>query len=106
MNHQEPEMLWFFSDDSNFDQDQKFNRMNDIGLRRDLKVVSKVRHSKFSAVVMVLEVVSNERNVIPSHFFSPVAEYKESIGEDCEILNREHEQRTLCRFRSEKASQD
>jgi len=61
-------MLWFYSDEKNFDQDQKVNRRNDR-LCADPSEVPHVMHTKLPATVMVLEVVSNERHVMPSHFF-------------------------------------
>ena len=55
-----PDMLWFYSDENNFDQDQKINRRNDSCLCGD---PSDVPH------VMVLGVVGNEEHFMPSHFF-------------------------------------
>lgn len=62
-------MLWFFSDEKNFDQDQKVNRRNDRWLCNDPSEVPTVMHTKFPATVMVLGVVSNEGHVMPPHFF-------------------------------------
>jgi len=63
-------MLWFYSDEKNFDQDQKVNRRNDRWLCADPSEVPHVMHTKFPATVMVLGVMSNEGHVIPPHFFS------------------------------------
>lgn len=65
-----PNMLWFFSDEKNFDQDQKINRRNDRWLCSEPTEVPRVMHTKFPATVMVLGVVSNEGHVMPPHFFS------------------------------------
>ena len=62
-------MLWFYSDEKNFDQDQKINRQNDRWLCADSSDVPHVMYPKFPATVMVLGVVSNEGHVMPSHFF-------------------------------------
>ena len=66
---EEPKMLWFFSDEKNFDQDQKVNRRNDRWLCQDPEDVPHVMHTKFPATVMVLSVVSNQGDVMPPHFF-------------------------------------
>lgn len=62
-------MLWFFSDEKNFDLDEKFNRRNDRWLCSDPKEVPTVMHTKFPSTVMVLGVISNEDRVMPPHFF-------------------------------------
>ena len=64
-----PNMLWFFSDEKNFDQDQKINRRNDRWLCSNPTEVPRVMHTKFPATVMVLGVVSNEGHIMPPHFF-------------------------------------
>lgn len=66
---EEPNMLWFFSDEKNFDQDQKVNRRNDRWLCSNPTEVPTVMHTKFPSSVMVLGVVSNEGHVMPPHFF-------------------------------------
>lgn len=66
---EEPGLLWFFSDEKNFDQDQKVNRRNDRWLCADPSGVPRVMHTKFPATVMVLGVVSSEGHVMPPHFF-------------------------------------
>ena len=67
---EEQEILWFFSDEKNFDQDQKVNRRNDRWLCADPSEVPTVMHTKFPATVMVFGVVSNEEHIMPPHFFS------------------------------------
>ena len=62
------DMLWFYSDEKNFDQDQKVNRRNDRWLCVDPSEVPHVMHTKFPATVMVLGVVSNEGHVHPTSF--------------------------------------
>lgn len=66
---EEPGMLWFFSDEKNFVQDQKVNRRNDRWLCQTSEEVPTVMHTKFPAAVMVLGVVSSEGDVMPPHFF-------------------------------------
>ena len=68
-NPAEKDVIWFFSDEKNFDQDQKVNRRNDRWLCSDPSEVPRVMHTKFPATVMVLGVVSNEGHVMPPHFF-------------------------------------
>ena len=65
-----PDILWIYSDEKYFDQDQKINRRNDRWLCGDPSDVPHVMHTKFPATVMVLGVVSNEGHVIPLHFFA------------------------------------
>ena len=62
-------MLWFYSDEKNFNQDQKINRQSDRWLCANPSDVPYVMHTKFSATVVVLGVVSNEGHVMPPHFF-------------------------------------
>lgn len=66
---EEPQLLWFFSDEKNFDQDQKVNRRNDRWLCQDPADVPHVMHTKFPATVMVLSIVSNKGDVMPPYFF-------------------------------------
>ena len=68
-NPHEQGMFWFFSDEKNFDQDQKNNRRNDRWLCADPSEVPRVMHTKFPATVMVLGVVSSEGHVMPPYFF-------------------------------------
>lgn len=75
LKHQEPGMLFFFSDSKNFDQSQNVNQM-----------------------LMVLEVVSDEVDVMPPHFFPQgfrvnVTDYKVVLKVVCEALDRGCEQR-------------
>ena len=51
LKHQETGTLWFFSDEKNFDQDQKVNPRNDRWLCRDPSEVPAVMHTKFPAAV-------------------------------------------------------
>lgn len=62
-------LLRFFSDEKNFDQDQKVNRRNDRWLCKYPDDVPRVMHTKFPATVMVLGVISSEGDVMPPHFF-------------------------------------
>ena len=55
------DMLWFYFDENNFDQDQKINRRNPSD-------VPHVTHTKSPEIVMVLGVVSNEGHVMPPYF--------------------------------------
>ena len=64
-----PDMLWFYSDEKNFNQDQKINRQSDRWLCANPSDVPYVMHTKFSATVVVLGVVSNEGHVMLPHFF-------------------------------------
>ena len=59
----------FFSDEKNFDQDQKVYRRSDRWLWKDPDDVPSVMHTKFPATVMVLRVVSSEEDVMLPHFF-------------------------------------
>ena len=59
-----PDMLWFYSDEKNFDQDKKINRRNE-----DPSDFPHVMYTKFPATAMVLGVASNEGHVMPTHFF-------------------------------------
>ena len=62
-------LLKFFSDEKNFEQDQKVNRRNDRWLCQDPHDVPRVMHTKFPATVMVLGVISSEGDVMPPYFF-------------------------------------
>ena len=63
------DMLWFYFDEKNFDQDQKINQRNDKWLCGDPSDVPRVMHTKCTVTVMVLGVVSNERRFVPTSFF-------------------------------------
>ena len=65
----EQNMLWFFSDEKNFCQDQAHNSQNNRWLATCTKDVPKVMKTKFPATVMVFGVVSNEGHVMPPHIF-------------------------------------
>ncbi|UYV83285.1 hypothetical protein LAZ67_23000403 [Cordylochernes scorpioides] len=62
-------MLRFFSDEKNFDVDQKVNPRNDRWICKDPSEIPVVMHTKFPASVMVLGVISSEGDVMPPHFF-------------------------------------
>lgn len=63
----EPGMIWFFSDEKNFCQDQLVNRQNDRWIAANAHEVKRVMKTKFPATVMVLGVVSSEGDVMPPH---------------------------------------
>ena len=78
----EPRMLWFFSDEKNFCQDQVHNSQNHRWLaktpfpkkkgqkKRVARTdIPRVMKTKFPATVMILGVVSSEGDVMPPHFF-------------------------------------
>ena len=67
---EDPGMIWFFSEEKNFVQDQKVNRKNNRWLCKGPDEVRTTMHTKFPASVMVLGVVSNEGDVMPPHFFT------------------------------------
>ncbi|UYV75224.1 hypothetical protein LAZ67_12002973 [Cordylochernes scorpioides] len=62
-------MLRFFSDEKNFDVDQKVNPRNYRWICKDPSEIPVVMHTKFPASVMVLGVISSEGDVMPPHFF-------------------------------------
>jgi hypothetical protein len=78
----EPGMLWFFSDEKNFCQDQIHNSQNHRWIAKSPHPMKKnakrklartdiprVHKTKFPATVMILGVVSSEGDVMPPHFF-------------------------------------
>ncbi|UYV75111.1 hypothetical protein LAZ67_12002507 [Cordylochernes scorpioides] len=69
LKHDSFGMLRFFSDEKNFDVDQKVNPRNDRWICKDPSEIPVVMHTKFSASVMVLGVISSEGDVMPPHFF-------------------------------------
>ncbi|UYV73848.1 hypothetical protein LAZ67_11001126 [Cordylochernes scorpioides] len=69
LKHDSFGMLRFFSDEKNFDVDQKVNPRNDRWICKDPSEIPVVMHTKFPASVMVLGVISSEGDVIPPHFF-------------------------------------
>lgn len=68
INSAKEDVIWFFSDEKNFDQDQKVNKKNDRWLCNNSSEVP-ATHTKFPATVMVLGILSNEGHVMPPHFF-------------------------------------
>ncbi|UYV73144.1 PTPRD [Cordylochernes scorpioides] len=69
LKHDSFGMLRFFSDEKNFDVDQKVNPRNDLWICKDPSEIPVVMHMKFPASVMVLGVISSEGDVMPPHFF-------------------------------------
>ncbi|UYV83395.1 hypothetical protein LAZ67_23000870 [Cordylochernes scorpioides] len=69
LKHDSFGMLRFFSDENNFDVDQKVNPRNDRWICKDPSEIPVVMHTKFPASVMVLGVISSEGDVMPPHFF-------------------------------------
>lgn len=67
-NPLKPKMLWFFSDEKNFCQDQAHNTQNNRWLAVSPEDVPRVMKTKFPVHLMVLSVVSNEGDVMPPHF--------------------------------------
>ena len=65
----EKNMLWFFSDEKNFCQDQRFNRQNQRWIAACPGDVIRVMKTKFPQTVMVFEVISSEGDVMPPHIF-------------------------------------
>ena len=63
-------ILIFFSDEKNFDQDQKINRKKNRWLCEDPSEVPVIMKTKFPATVMVMGVVSNQGDVMPPHIFA------------------------------------
>ncbi|QQP52144.1 Transposable element tcb2 transposase [Caligus rogercresseyi] len=63
------DMLIFYSDEKNFNQDQKVNKKNNRWLCSDPSEVPIVMATKFPATVMVLGVISNKGDVMPPHVF-------------------------------------
>jgi hypothetical protein len=62
-------MLWFFSDEKNFCQDQVHNRQNHRWVAMCPKDIPRVMKTKLPATVMVFGVVSSEGDVMPPHIF-------------------------------------
>ncbi|UYV65511.1 hypothetical protein LAZ67_3004553, partial [Cordylochernes scorpioides] len=69
LKHDSFGMRRFFSDEKNFDVDQKVNPRNDRWICKDPSEITVVMHTKFPASVMVLGVISSEGDVMPPHFF-------------------------------------
>ena len=64
-----PNMLLFFSDEKNFCQDQVHSRQNYRWIATNNRDVPRVMKTKFPATVIVFDVVSNERHIMPPHIF-------------------------------------
>ena len=62
-------MLWFFSDEKNFYQDQVHNSQNHRWIATNNRDVPRVMKTKFPATVMVFGVVSSEDHILPPHIF-------------------------------------
>ena len=65
----QPGMLWFFSDEKNFTQDQVHNRQNNRWIAVNNQDVPKVMKTKFAKTVMVFGVISSEGDIMPPHIF-------------------------------------
>ena len=61
-----PNMLWFFSDEKNFCQDQVHNSQNHRWIATNNRGVPRVMKTKFPATVMLFGVVSSEGHIISS----------------------------------------
>jgi len=61
--------LIFFSDEKNFQQDQKVNWKNDRLLCANADEVPIVMETKYPATIMVLGVVSNKSDITTPYFF-------------------------------------
>ena len=62
-------MLWFFSDEKNFCQDQVHNSQNDRWIATNNRDVPRVMKTKFLGMVMVFGVVKSEGHIMPPHIF-------------------------------------
>ena len=65
----ESNMLWFFSDEKNFCQDQAHNRRNHRWIAMCPNDVPRVMKTKFPNTVMVFSVISSDGDVMPPHIF-------------------------------------
>ena len=65
----EPQTIWFFSDEKNFCQDQKYNMLNNRWLAHSPKDTPHVMQTKFSQTAMDFGCVSWEGDVMLPHFF-------------------------------------
>ena len=65
----ESNMLWFFSDEKNFCQDQAHNRQNHRWIAMCLKDVPRVMKTKFPNTVMVFSVISSDGDMMLLHIF-------------------------------------
>ena len=64
-----PNLLWFFSDEKNFCQDQVHNSQNHCWIAMNNRDMPRVMKTKFPATVMVFGVVSSEGHIMPPHIF-------------------------------------
>jgi len=62
--------LIFFSDEKNFQQYQKVNWKNNRSLCANTDEVPIVMKTKYSATVIVLDVVTNEGDIMTPHFLN------------------------------------
>lgn len=62
-------MLWFFSDEKIFCQDQSHNRQNTRWLAQSREDVPRIMKTKYPAHIMVFGVISSEGHVMPPHIF-------------------------------------
>ena len=62
-------MLWFFSDETNFCQDQVHNGQNHCWIATNNRDVPRVMKTKFPAMVVVFSVVSSQGHIMPPHIF-------------------------------------
>ena len=60
-----PNMLWFFSDEKNFCQDQVHNSQNRRWIATNNRDVPRVMKTKFPATFLVFDVVSSEGFIMP-----------------------------------------
>ena len=64
-----PNMLWFFSDEKNFCQDQVHNSQNHRWIATNNRDVPRVMKTKFPTTVMIFGVVSSKGHIMPNHIF-------------------------------------
>ena len=64
-----PNMLWFFSDEKNFCQDQVHNSQNHRWIATNNRNMPRVTKTKFPATVMVFGVVSSKGSIMLPHVF-------------------------------------
>ena len=64
-----PNILWFFSDEKNFCQDQMHNSQNHHSIATNNRDVPRVMKTKFPVLVMVFGIVSSEGHIMPPHIF-------------------------------------
>ena len=65
----ESNMLWFFSDEKNFCQDQAHNRQNHRWIAICPNDVPRVMKTKFPNTVMVFGMISSNRDMMLPHIF-------------------------------------